>query len=74
MKKKFKTWLIHLLGGVTQEESIVSDHNSYDMGVLTNLYHLRSYAERMNGMQAEEWCRRMYDHIINCIKTKETGS
>ena len=32
MKKKIKTWLIHLLGGVTEEESRGIDLNSAYFG------------------------------------------
>lgn len=37
MKKKIKTWLIHLLGGVTVEESQESDKKSAYFGAYTTM-------------------------------------
>ena len=39
MKKKIKTWLILLLGGVTEEESRESDMNSAYVGAYGSDYH-----------------------------------
>jgi hypothetical protein len=49
MKKKIKTWLIHLLGGVTVEESKNSGKGYYRIGMLFTLADLKHYAESLNG-------------------------
>lgn len=71
MKKKFKTWLIHRLGGMTREESNESDHNSYDTGVYTTMISVRNVAKRLYGRPAEEWCKAMYRYLDDSIKTYE---
>lgn len=43
--KKLKIWLIHLLGGVTVEESKNSGKGYYRIGMLFTLADLKHYAE-----------------------------
>lgn len=57
MKKKIKTWLIHLLGGITVRESFESDKNSAYLGAYTALSIIKGYAESLNGKPADEWSR-----------------
>lgn len=71
MIEKLKNWLIRLLGGDTVEEAKDNARNSYDIGVLTELYRLKIFADRMNGLPADEWCKKMYDHITESIQRKE---
>lgn len=75
--KRIKEYLIHLLGGVTQEESVRSDCNSYNIGIYLAYIRTRMFADRMNGVSADEWCKRMYAHLCECIeqieKKKEGG-
>lgn len=61
--KKFKIWLIHLLGGVTVEESKNSGKGYYRIGMLFTLADLKHYAESLNGKSADEWCKLMYEYI-----------
>lgn len=68
MIKKFKSWIIHRLGGVTINEIEQKDSNSFDMGTYVTLESLRDYARSLNGLSADEWCRRMYAHIDDSIK------
>lgn len=63
MKKKIKTWLIHLLGGVTVEESKNSGKGHYRIGVFFTLADLKYYADSLNGKSADEWCKKMYEYI-----------
>ena len=60
MKKKIKTWLILLLGGVTEEESRESDMNSAYVGAYVAI---KEYADSLNGTPADEWCKLMYKQI-----------
>lgn len=63
MKKKIKTWLIHLLGGVTVEESKNSSKGHYRIGIFFTLADLKHYADSLNGKPADEWCKKMYEYI-----------
>lgn len=47
MKKKIKTWLIILLGGVTEEESRESDMNSAYVGAYVALTTITEYADSL---------------------------
>lgn len=71
MKKKIKTWLIHLLDGDTREETVEINRNSYDIGVYTTLINLMTFAQRQNGKTADEWCRAVYGYIEDSIKKVE---
>ena len=68
---KIKTYLIHFLGGVTEEENKESNANSNAIGRLQKLYDLKSFVDSMNGTPADEWCKRMYQRIIESINYYE---
>lgn len=73
--KKIKTYLIHLLGGVTKREvfcahvkktiELVTDvtGKTLPLGSFVAVKHLKKYADSLNGLPADEWCKRMYDAI-----------
>ena len=69
--KKIKDYLIHLLGGVTKRESsrarirknIKLINKTLPLGSLVAVRHLKGYADSLNGIPADEWCKRMYDAI-----------
>lgn len=73
MENKVKKWLIHRLGGMTKEESVASDRNAYNMGVLTTLINIKAFADRMNGTAADAWCKRMYGYVTGGIARLERG-
>ena len=54
MKKKIKTWLIHLLGGVTRKEIHQSNINSACFGAYQALTIIKEYADSLNGKPADE--------------------
>ena len=66
--KRFKTFLIHLLGGVTVSESFES--GTY-LGAYTALYIIKGYAESLNGKPADEWCKLMYEQICKQLESVE---
>ena len=74
MKKRFLDWLIGKLGGATLDECAESNRNSYQMGVYVAHVDLKMFADRMNGITTDEWCRRMYDLIITKIQALEQGA
>ena len=77
--KKIKTYLIHLLGGVTKREasrtrirkSIKLVNMSLPLGSLVAVRHLKGYADSLNGIPANEWCKRMYDAITADLEKYE---
>ena len=72
--KKFKTWLIHLLGGVTVSESMESDKNSAHLGAYTALYLIKGYAEFLNGKPADEWSKLVYEQICRQLDSVTHGT
>lgn len=78
--KKIKDYLIHLLGGVTKRESfcahvkktieLVTDVTGKTLllGSLVAVKHLKKYADSLNGLPADEWCKRMYDAISSDVE------
>lgn len=74
MKKKIKTWLIHLLGGITVRESFESDKNSASLGAYTALSIIKGYAESLNGKPADEWSKLVYEQICRQLKSVAHGT
>ncbi len=63
MKKKIKTWLIHLLGGVTVAESRKECEKLFYFGMKGACIDIRDYADSLYGKSADEWCELMYEFI-----------
>lgn len=60
---KIKEFIIHMLGGLTIDESVKSDSNCFDMGYFKAYYNIKAYADSLYGLPADEWCEKMYEHI-----------
>ena len=71
MKQRIKTWLIHKLGGITRTEACNVKRDNLSTGTYVALVSLRIFADNMNGTPADEWCKRMYDHICEQIERME---
>lgn len=63
MKKKIKTWLIHILGGVTVAESRKRNYISFLLGMKGVCIDIRDYADSLYGKPADEWSKLMYEFI-----------
>ena len=63
MKKKIKTWLIHLLGGVTVAESRKRNNISFLLGMKGACIDIRDYADSLYGKPADEWSELIYEFI-----------
>lgn len=63
MKKKIKTWLIHLLGGVTVAEKRKTNQKSFLLGMKGACIDIRDYADSLYGKPADEWSELMYEFI-----------
>lgn len=74
MKKKFKTWLIHLLGGVTVSESQEHYKNICNISSYISLTIIKKYAEEIYGKPADEWCKLMYEEICKQLESVEHGT
>lgn len=78
--KNIKTYLIHLLGGVTKREAfhahvkstieLVADATgkTLPLGSFVAVNNLKRYADSLNGIPADEWCKRMYDAISDDVE------
>lgn len=63
MKKKIKTWLIHLLGGATVAENIKKNGIIFLLGMKGACIDIRDYADSLYGKSADEWSELMYEFI-----------
>lgn len=63
MKKKIKTWLILLLGGVTVAENRKRNNISFLIGMRDACIDIRDYADSLYGKPADEWSELMYEFI-----------
>lgn len=71
---KLKQFLIHLLGGVTPQESQDSDTNSFMIGQWSALHEAKTFAESLNGIPADDWCKAVYNHFCARIAEVEQQS
>lgn len=77
--KKIRIYLIHLLGGVTKRESsrahikksIKLVNKTLPLGSLVAVRNLKGYADSLNGIHADEWCKRMYNAITADVEKYE---
>ena len=72
-------YLIHLLGGVTKREAsrarirknIKLINKTLPLGSLVAVRRLKGYADSLNGILADEWCKRMYVAITADVEKYE---
>lgn len=74
MKKKFKAWIIHLLGGVTVNEIFQSNINNAYIGAYQALDIIKKYADSLNGKPADEWCELVYKQICKQLESVTHGT
>lgn len=74
MINKLKTKLIHWLGGYIEAEQRENGNESFNAGVLTTLYDLKNFADRLNGLSADDWCKKMYERIEQGLQRREEGT
>lgn len=63
MIKKIQTALIHFLGGVTKAESEANAKQAELNGIKTNTQSILKEMERINGVDADQWCKHMYQSV-----------
>ena len=69
-----RKFLIHLLGGFTNEECVKHNIAHYDLGCRNTYDMVKRFADNLNGTPADEWCKMMYDHICGCLKRLEQNN
>ena len=74
MKKKIKTWLIHLLGGVTVAENRKRNEKIFLLGMKGACIDIRDYADSLYGKPADEWCKLMYEEICRHLGSLTDGT
>lgn len=74
MKKKIKTWLIHLLGGVTVAENRKENQEIFYFGMISACIDIRDYADSLYGKPADEWCELMYEFICGLQESLKHGT
>lgn len=60
---KIKTIIIHLLGGVTEQELRGGRAISFVNGRRVEATVIQCAMRDLNGLPAEEWCKRVWDGI-----------
>ena len=55
--------LICLLGGVTQQEYDEATTASFYLGQRSAYEHAKSFAESINGTNADDWCKAVYNQL-----------
>ncbi len=61
--ERIKSYLIHLLGGITEQE-----HARLSMlNNLARLHSIKQKADSLYGTHPEVWCRQMYIYITDEI-------
>lgn len=66
--KKFKTWLIHFLGGKTKNECYELKKETYHFGICVTLIEIRDKMDSLYGKSADYWCKSMYKYISDKIE------
>lgn len=69
--KHIKSYLIHLLGGVTKQELAREKAPSDLFWNLRMLNRIKQKADSLYGTPPEEWCRKVYSYITDEIDNIE---
>lgn len=63
--KKIKEILIHWLGGYTAAEYEQNSQEFLELGYAIRNIGIKKFADSLYGLNAEDWCERMYKFIMN---------
>lgn len=72
--ERIKSYLIHLLGGVTKQELAGKEASSYlflYFRMLNRINRIKHKADSLYGTPSEEWCRKVYSYITDEIDNIE---
>ena len=59
---KIRKYLIHLLGGVTDEEALLGIQHAIRTTGAGAVGAMLLYMKNCNGLQPDEWCKNVYDY------------
>ena len=65
---KIRKYLIHLLGGVTEEEALLGIQYAIRKTGAGAADAMLLYMKNCNGLHPDEWCKKVYDYTL---KTRE---
>lgn len=68
--ERIKSYLIHLLGGITKQELARKEASSYlfwHSRMLIRINRIKHKADCLYGTPPEEWCRKVYKYITDEI-------
>ena len=68
---KIRKYLIHLLGGVTEEELNWSIKYAVRRTGASAADAVLQYVKSCHGLHADEWCKKVYDYAL---KTRERAA
>ena len=69
--ERIKSYLIHLLGGVTKQELAMEKAPSDLFWNFRMLNRIKQKADSLYGTPPEEWCRKVYSYITDEIDNIE---
>ena len=70
--KRIRKYLIHLLGGVTEEESLLGIQHAIRYTGAGAANAMLLYMKNCNGLHPDEWCKKVYDYTLRtCERTDE---
>lgn len=72
--ERIKSYLIHLLGGITKQELAGKEASSYlflHFRMLNRINRIKHKADCLYGTPPEEWCRKVYSYITDEIDNIE---
>nr|DAQ67471.1 MAG TPA: hypothetical protein [Caudoviricetes sp.] len=71
--KHIKSYLIHLLGGITKQEHDRLSMDNSTLRDLARLHNIKQKADSLYGTPPEEWCRKVYKYITDEIDNMENS-
>ena len=74
--ERIKSYLIHLLGGVTKQELAREKAPSclfWHFCMLNRINSIKHKADSLYGTPPEEWCRKVYKYITDEIDNMENN-